>query len=244
MLTSSTDANPFDAWTHCANSLAEASLVMVNTTLSMWGSALTPASAATPAPEPRRAALVVHEPRVPHVQVTDRAASWYRAPYRSPFDPLFWMEPDTSRSAFSTMPWMANFGMPNPATASAPSLWPWFGAAAKPSPQQATSMFAPQPGVPNFGAMSFGAFPADMSAMMPWLTPATNPLLSSWMAMVTKSVAAPAVPAPMSDPMSAYRSMGGFAVAQAFMDTATKAAPESTSAKNSWMDLAFPWLRH
>lgn len=68
-----------------------------------------------------------------------RARSWYKAPYRSPFDPLFWMSPghpidhmddwiNLLRNVSSTVPgFPAAFTPPiaPPAATAAPFLYPW-----------------------------------------------------------------------------------------------------------------------
>ena len=91
--------------------------------------------------------------------------------------------------------------------------------------------------------------PAGATALAPWMTNSWQPMLSAWLAMMTpRTSPLPATPTvPMIDPtaFSTYRSMGGFAVAQAFMDTVGK-PPQLLSAgpSNPWVALAFPWLRH
>ena len=248
-------ANPLEAWTQCATSLVDTSMAMTlqaaNTTLSMWGNVLAPASStATPAPaamraeprpEPRPESRPESRPE-PVTRTPERPASWYRAPYRSPFDPMFWLEPDTSHSPFpapySGAPWLA--GMP---AMPAPFAWPGLGGQMQPGKLLMGAFTGPFAA----GAMPFAQLPGTGLTISPWMTAgAWQPLVAAWMSMMTQRPSLPpALTVPMLDPMafSSYRSAGGFAVAQAFMDTAIKASQPQSSPANPWMQLAFPWLR-
>ena len=309
MLNQDHDANPAQSWARCASAMADASLAFAveatKTTMSLWGGAPAPSAStqAEPAATPERK-LKPERVRQPVVQVTERAPSWYRAPYRSPFDPMFWLQPDTSRSlsaptavGFPALP--APFALPGlsvpfmsaqPAQAGQAMMAAMF---ANPlsnpmlsgsmfnnplfsNPMLTSSMFSH----PMFSASMFpgaifpgATLPSVMSpslmspsmlsggpsnpfaAMTPWLMEAWQPMLSSWLAMMpqmafpmpslspTPSRSSPAAMDPAG--ASAYRSMGGFAVAQVFMDPANtssgRVAPAAQT--NPWIDLMFPWLR-
>ena len=276
--TNSDSYNPFNSWMAFA-------VEATKTTMSLWGGALTPAvEAVAPKPQPKRE---------PVVQVTERAPSWYRAPYRSPFDPMFWLQPDTSRSMMPGLPglsammpsfmpnFMSNFmptGQMGFPSMGAPFMLPGFGVQgagqlmpgamfANPlfsNPMFQSPLFAgalmsnlaqvnPMMANPMLNPMLPGASTGKLAGMAPWMSAGMDvwqPIMASWLAMMPK----PAEIAPSMDQagFSTYRSAGGFAVAQAFMDTAAKpanrvvsslAGPGLADHGNPWFDLMFPWLR-
>lgn len=77
-------ANPFEWWMQINLAMMNASIGMMTATTSAMGAPL------KSEPETRN---VAHVPRPAPAATEPRGRSWYRAPYRSPFDPMFWMMP-------------------------------------------------------------------------------------------------------------------------------------------------------
>ena len=302
----------FDVWAKCAAALSETSLVMADRTtrsmLSAWNAPSNDVDVSSATSSNTRRSAQRFDDR-PEATFTDArrsvesvglepGRSWYKSPYRSPFDPLFWLQPDTSRSfvaptavapAAMSIPAFPTVTFPTPAMPALgsvanfwPGLWPvqpapamapftWFqpnatafagvmqpgfaphgqfgsGSAALPP---AFAPFAPLINAMTAGAMA-GAMTGAVSGAMTGAganhSPANSwqPMMASWLSMMPQLAPVQPTNAPTPfDPtgFSAYRSAGGFAVAQAFMDEASKTPAAVAKASPDWFSLAFPWLR-
>ncbi len=181
--------------------------------------------------------------------------SWYRAPYKSPFDPAFWMSP--GHPADHLPAWMAMTGvaaMMPAATQIAPTGWPM--------PQPPTWPINPwnaNPWLPNPTASNPSLNPWTAS---PWIDglPRQNPW-TAWLEASSAGWAAFAAPPAHKDNVvdfsaaySAYRTAGGHASAQlvssgegsADLDRDRKAQPNAASAAEfpfNWPSLMWPWLK-
>lgn len=191
MLYATTPADLWTAWAETTAALTKSALdigsVMTETAVAMMSS---------PVPAEEGAQLPAREPAPSPVPVRDYAKprSWYRPPYRSPFDPMFWLEPAGAELA---MPW-ALVGMPSPAALALrpPFMTPWF----------MKTVWEP-PSMPERVA-------ADLT----------------------------------SAAFAAYRSAGGYAVAQIIVPPVLaslgepRMAGQSQGAYRAWMKAMFPWL--
>ncbi len=89
--------NPLEAWTAASLAMTEASLQLATSSARATMACFSaPLDAASRQPGPERSLTPVIPRPAPDRSAPDRPAksrSWYRAPYRSPFDPLFWLTP-------------------------------------------------------------------------------------------------------------------------------------------------------
>lgn len=129
---------------HLANNTLLPHELWAATTMAAWRAALDMTSSFATASASLMAATPAAPQSTARPEFAERRAaagsrSWYRAPYRSPFDPFFWMSPghpvdhmgdwiNLLRHASSAVPgFPAAFTTPAPqaAMASAPFLFPW-----------------------------------------------------------------------------------------------------------------------
>lgn len=108
MATHAHSINPMEVWMATGLAMTQASMQLTSTAaeaaIECWSAALSPGKASS--------ALIAKE----RPASTGTAKSWYRAPYRSPFDPMFWMTP--GHPVDHVGDWMAlamAFGMPGAA---------------------------------------------------------------------------------------------------------------------------------
>lgn len=185
---------PASLWT----TWAETTSALTRSALDL-GSAMTETAVAMMSgsvPAQPKAQMPASEPALSSRPAQDnlKPRSWYRSPYRSPFDPMFWMEPMGS-------------GMPMPWT------------------------LAGLPGATAFTMRS--------PFMTPWL------MKSPWEPVsVPERVAADLT----SAAFAAYRSAGGYAVAQIVVPPvlASLGTPYAQGRPQgpyeAWMKAMFPWL--
>lgn len=87
MLNSTRTFNPMEAWTTVGMAMAEASVQLATSTARA-------AMACMAAPSDKTTSSARTEPSfAPAIAPRAKSGSWYRAPYRTPFDPLFWLTP-------------------------------------------------------------------------------------------------------------------------------------------------------
>lgn len=191
MLYATGPSSLWSAWADTAMSMTKSALdigsAMTETAVAMIASPFpTTGKASATAVEAPQASYAAAEP--------EPARSWYRAPYRSPFDPMFWMEPLGSETA---TPWLPGISGAVPFALRQPFMAPWL-----------------------------------MKA--PW-EPSSAP--ERMAADLTNAA------------FAAYRSAGGYAVAQVVMPPALSALVETPrllgpaqSTYDTWLKTMFPWL--
>ena len=221
------------------------------------------ATALSPVAEPERAPRLETFPRTASAPRTETAGkSWYRAPYRSPFDPMFWLSP--GHPVDHVPEWMVMTGvaamMPG-TTSAAATGWPMPKPPLWPANPWNADIWASNP----WGNIPWSSNPLTAIARTP--TPIAqnsslaNPWPSNpWTAWLDasnagwSSLSAPAIaPSNVVDftqAYSTYRTAGGHASAQLSRasDTtkvAREAAQSTTTAiafPDAWTNLMWPWL--
>ena len=202
------------AWTKSAMAMTESSFAMVKmaneSAMAMCGTIMNAPKMAAQAglfTEPSRA----EQAPAPSDR---RVKSWYRAPYRSPFDPMFWLEPNGQDGA-NPFAWM----QPNA----------FLKAMGQAAPIPTPTAPATSPWGPGFG------MPAPFQqAMEMWMKPVT----AAWLPQ--PAVTAP-LAAVMAQANPTYRSAGGFAVAQVIVEQMTDPVIQQRTA-SIWARQMFPWL--
>jgi hypothetical protein len=232
-----------EATVSTANSMMSLATQATNTALSMWSVPLTSgaASAGSPVPqqqterassqpsraEPARSWFSEPSPRArpEPVAAASTERSWYRAPYRSPFDPMFWMSPghpvDHIQDWIAAMPMAASMMS---AAMAAPQMMPRMA-------------HVPHPALPGMALFGIPA-PAQWSPVQAWLAPWQS-LLGSPAAMSPAPYAGGFPAANVIDfgsAYAAYRTAGGHAAAQivgSFTGT-PEALPEPPPTTVAW----------
>lgn len=244
--------NPLELWSNAASSMVETSLAMASTASTAAFSAWTAAAAGRvetpPVPAPRLSPLSrglsremdLLQPVEPLVGSTssmssrdnDRESapkSWYKAPYRSPFDPMFWMQP---------------FGQGADHLPLVMSLWlPNSGAAATAAPAAMMMNTPLAAAMPAAFQMWQSVIAAAMKGDSPWtaMVAAMTPGGKIGAGSAAQAMAAMTPIPDFADPFSAYRSAGGHAVAQIMVKAMTGASPFQPG---GMMDFpSMPWLR-
>lgn len=234
------NANVFDVWNSAVTAMTEATLSLAKAATSASASLMqtsigapitAPAQPAARGPmsfasifdpvrEPAPAPAKVTE-LFPRSTAADAPQSWYKSPYRSPFDPMFWLEPHGTLAESPAWPWL----MPEPAT-----MTPWMQQATafqqllQPAAMMQQMMLPP--------AM-FQAFKAPMLPPLAMLGGfgATSPFVIDWWKhMMSFQQGAMAATAIQSNPVldstfSAYRTAGGHAAAQIVTQAMTAPDP-------------------
>ena len=187
--------SPFEAWSSAVMAATTATFDLATaasaSAVSMWTGAVTPEGPRTS--RVRTTAIPTPPPTVVEIPRASAAGrSWYKAPYRSPFDPLFWMMPGHPIDHADL--WLA----PMRAAAAAMPLNGF-------SPFTAITAFAPQPEVqpPAMWQQPWNVWTDMLSAM------ASQP--------VANQTAQPLPPANVIDfgsVYAAFRTAGGHAAAQ------------------------------
>jgi hypothetical protein len=170
----------------------------------------------------------------------EEARSWYRAPYRSPFDPAFWLTPGADWD-----PLMQLMGPFHP-FAMRPS--PNHPLAPFPSAMSMAALFpmlAPRQAAPP---MSFPFALGGYQPLLPWLP-------VNWLELYAHALRIPNLPAPANDPApprATYRTDGGHAASMVTWLPATTAKPRDASpdeypgqnsrANVDWPFLLVPWF--
>ena len=225
--------NPAAVWGEAATAMAGATLSLAMTAtqsaLSFWGSAmgLPGGRSAEPQPEPPLSVSAFGSGRQPAapddtgtVAAAPRAAarSWYRAPYRSPFDPMFWLEWSRDPASVPMMPWLT---LAQGAAAALPWRTPLMLAPSAPF-DLARMLYA--------GPMTYGQW-SPMLPMQLW----------SMQMAAFKPIAEAATGAGLEPVYSAYRTASGYASAPAVW-VAPK--PDDTPAASTmpWLFPFLPWL--
>lgn len=152
----------------------------------------------------------------PYGSPSSTARSWYRAPYKSPFDPMFWLSPGSAVDHW-------------PASALTPWLYTW-----PVQPIAPAALFSPTGGNPSAGALAPVAFPWLMFA--PWLQAGAE---------APSNRASRGNVVDFGEAYSQYRSAGGHAVAQIHGSPAADAVRSVTLAPSpamAWMALMWPWM--
>lgn len=229
-------ANPFDWWMQTNLSMMKAGLDAASATATAMTSALgqAPAKHAPPRQErPAQQAKPVADSR--------KGRSWYKAPYRSPFDPMFWMMP--GHPVDHAGDWIAPFMGAAAMGASRPST---AGASGNPF----ASAFAPA-FTPSFAPVFPGSFTASAN---PWMAP----LLAWSECFVPRHGAKALMDAAASNVVefdkaySAYRTAGGHASTQITRGKAASKAEPTCEPQSAIVNPAefwralfpmAPWLR-
>lgn len=221
------------AWGGAATAMADATLSLAMTAtqsaLSMWGCAMglpggrsagtqaEPLSVSTfasgrPDPAPEAAASAV--PRA-------AARSWYSAPYRSPFDPLFWLEWTRDPAGMTLMPWLT-------LAQGAAAAMPW----------RAPLMAAPATPFDLARLLSSGPMTAGQwSPMLPVLLWS----LQSMQMAVSRPIVEAAASVGLEPVYSAYRTASGYASAPAVW-VAPKPEEAREGSAMPWLLPFMPWL--
>jgi hypothetical protein len=176
-------------------------------------------------------------PRVPnsqtgsHQQTRKAGQSWYRAPYRSPFDPLFWMMPGHPVDHMGD--WigvMMAAAAPNLGAASPRSVAPLL---APPFTPFAAAPFAP-PQLPTWSDAAWSGSPLWVWLQMVGSAPRTGASALPWLTGSNAGDGAAASPA--------YRTAGGHAIAPLIRPGMAEPLAKS-SAPGAWfLPLIWPWL--
>ncbi len=238
--------NPAEVWLQATMSAATTMMAMVNqaagATVSMWSTPLgataadtsknqaatepyryqsqlpsqraLPSLTATQPTEPFRSWFA--EPRAASPEAATPVRSWYRSPYRTPFDPMFWMSP--GHPVDHIQDWVAM--MPMAAMV-----------------QAAMSPPGTMPGFPRMPSFKPPMASTGFDAANPWLA---QPWFKSWQSMfdltpmMAPLAASQPVPAPYNvidfgPAFAAYRTAGGHASAQivrTYGDAASAISPK------------------
>lgn len=185
MTNAATTANPLAPWHDMIASTTDAyvsiGLSATKSVLDFWSNT----AGAVPAAK--------SEPVAMPSMVKPAAKSWYRAPYRSPFDPMFWLEPPAW-----TSPLLAPFSLATAPAMPVPQMG-WLGWQAPMfNPFLSASAFLSPP------AFAFGGQGPWFAAMSLWQ--------AQFGAMETNMRLASQLNS--GDPFAAYRTAGGHATAQ------------------------------
>lgn len=240
-------ASPLEVWTTASLATATASMELAaNTTaaaMSIWSAALTPlasiaasaeerpAPGRKPAAERRRDPLPaartsgglgsVGSASASRVQAPSAPApgrSWYKAPYRSPFDPLFWLTPG------------------HPVDHASDWLMPWLGAGA---------MRHAMRGGPSAGAGAGGGMASLAVAMggAPWLAGPWTAWIERLAEAQRDSVAAFDNVLDFGAAYAAYRTAGGHASAQIIRNSGSESPmPRAEATRQDTSPAMWPWL--
>jgi hypothetical protein len=164
---------------------------------------------------------------------SDPTRSWYRAPYRSPFDPVFWLTPGADWDPLMQM--MGPFHPLAVRSSLHPSMALFWAGTPLPMLRQAV---APEP---------------SLSAFAPFESWAST-LSIGWRDWYTDVLSTPALAAPVNahaPPRASYRTDGGHAAGMVAWQPATAAASSERETNagaradviEDWSYLFAPWLR-
>jgi hypothetical protein len=157
--------------------------------------------------------------------------SWYRAPYRSPFDPAFWLTPGADWDPLMLM------------------MGPFHPLAVRPSLPPSTALFWASTPMPMLRQAV--AAESTLSVFAPfesWV----NTLSIGWRDWYADVLSTPALLAPANDrvpPRASYRTDGGHAAGMVAWQPATATSERETNASaradvvENWSYLFAPWLR-
>ena len=233
--------SPFEAWSSAVMAATTATLELTTSTASVWSNAFTVGVApAVEAIQPKAATARFERYsapsttfEVPRASASSSGRSWYKAPYRSPFDPLFWMMPGhpvdhmdvwlgPMRAAAAAMPVpgfpsiMATNAFAPPPPVQVPAAWqsPWTAWTDMLSAMSDRSAHPVK--LPGFAPlMATNAFAPPVQEPAAWQSPWTG-----WTDILSAMSGQPAQPAKSVNVIdfpsayAAFRTAGGHAAAQ------------------------------